>query len=351
MSSTGKTRVLLTGATGAVGFEVLKQLVKQHQKFHVVAFDLETPETRNKLQKLWRAFDVRFGDITDRTSVELACQGIDVVIHLAAVIPPLADDDPELAHRVNVEGTRNLITSLEHHAPNAYLLYSSSVAVYGDRLENHLITVDDPLKPSPGDEYAVTKLNAEQLIRDSELNWSIFRLSAIMGEHKMSKLMFHQPLQTKMEITTTEDAGRAFVKALDHLDEIKGRTFNLGGGEQCRMQYDEFLKRSFEIAGLGYPEFPDKTFAEHNFHCGYYADGDELNDILDFRRDDMESYFRKEKDKVKPWVRFVVILFRAAVIKRLLKQSEPYRAYINDDKDKIRQYFISLEHVFKKQDS
>ncbi|MDQ7917978.1 hypothetical protein RBU60_10355 [Mesonia sp. MT50] len=44
-----------------------------------------------------------------------------MVIHLAAIIPLLADDSPKLAQKVNTEGTRNLVQLLEQQSPHCFL--------------------------------------------------------------------------------------------------------------------------------------------------------------------------------------------------------------------------------------
>src|SRR5690554_4705470 len=251
-------------------------------------------------------------------------KNVDFIIHLAAIIPPLADEKPELAFQVNVEGTKNLISVLEEHAKNAFFLYASSVSVYGDRLENPMIKVGDPLQPSVGDEYAKTKILAENALQNSQLDWSIFRLSAIMGadNHKISGLMFHMPLATSMEITTPRDTPRAFVNAVGKREELSKQIFNLGGGEECRISYHDFLSRSFEIFGLGELDFPKNAFANHNFHCGYYADGDDLEEILQFRRDNIESYFKEVKKSVSLLIRFFKCIFNWSVKKQLIIQSD-----------------------------
>ena len=89
----------------------------------------------------------------------------DGVIHLAAVIPPLADEQPSLAKAVNTNGTINLINQLETVSPNAFFMYSSSISVYGDRIASPNIKVSDPLQVSLGDEYAVTKIDAEKVMK------------------------------------------------------------------------------------------------------------------------------------------------------------------------------------------
>jgi nucleoside-diphosphate-sugar epimerase len=178
---------------------------------------------------------------------------------MAAIIPPLADKFPELAEEVNIRGTKNLIECIEEFSPEAFLLYSSSISVYGDRNSTPLIKTTDSLKPSDRDEYARTKIEAEKLIINSRMNWSIFRLTAIMGinNHKPSEIMFHMPLDSHLEIATPPDAGRAFVHALNHLDKLNKKIFNLAGGENCRIIYRDFLSRSFDLFGLGKLDFKD----------------------------------------------------------------------------------------------
>lgn len=336
-----KLNILLTGASGSVGSEVLKQLHPKKERFNITVFDVKTKKSEGTFAPYKNSIDIFYGDIVKANEVEKVCTEKDIIIHLAAIIPPLADDKPMLAHKVNTVGTENLIKSLEKHSPNCFFLYSSSISVYGDRLKNPMITVDDPLLPSEGDEYAKTKIAAEKIIKHSKLNWSIFRLSAIMGNHKMSKLMFHQPLDTLMEIATPEDTARAFVHAIDKKQQISKQIFNLGGGEQCCISYKDFLSRSFAIFGLGKPNFPPKTFAEKNFHCGYYEDGDKLEHILHFRKDNLESFFEKEKLKILWWKKLLTFVFRTIIKKHMLKQSEPYQAYKLNDKKQFAHFFNS----------
>ncbi len=59
-----------------------------------------------------------------------------------------------------------------------------------------------------------------------------------------------------------------------------------------------FSTGRFKIFGLGDVNFPEKAFADQNFHCGFYSDGDDLEDILKFREDSLESYFKNEESKV-----------------------------------------------------
>jgi nucleoside-diphosphate-sugar epimerase len=334
-------KILLTGASGTVGREVLLQLCQPGVEAEITVFDRKTKESEKFLKKFNKKCDIIYGDISVREDISRACTGKDIVIHLAAVIPPLADKNPDLAEAVNIRGTRNLIESIEAQSPDAFLIYSSSISVYGDRNKNPYISTEDELAPSDRDEYARTKIEAEKIIKSSDLDWTIFRLTAIMGmgNHKPSALMFHMPLDTCMEIATPGDTGRAFVNALDHLPELKGNIYNLGGGSDCRISYRDFLSRSFRIMGLGHLDFSPDAFAGRNFHCGYYTDGDKIEEILRFRKDTIEDYFRDLKKSVSPGKRIAATLFRGLIRKSLESKSEPLAARRTNNNTDIQHYF------------
>lgn len=334
-----KINILLTGASGTVGFEVLKQLCQKLHKYQITLFDKKSRKSLRLFSPYKEKIEIVYGDITDEECMKTICSRKQIVIHLAAIIPPLADENPKLAYRVNTLGTEYLIRGLEQYSPQAFLLYSSSISIYGDRLNDPFIKVGDPLNPSEGDEYATTKIEAERIIQRSRINWCILRLTAIIGKHKMSKLMFHMPLKTSLEIATPKDTARVFVNAIEKKDFLSKKIFNQGGGERMRLTYKEFLSRSFKIFGLGKLNFPENSFAERNFHCGYYMDGDELEQILHFREDTLESYFEKLNRSISPLKRFLTFLFRKWTKRKLLKQSEPLNAILTKNSVQIRHFF------------
>ncbi|MFD2575090.1 NAD-dependent epimerase/dehydratase family protein [Haoranjiania flava] len=334
-----KKNILLTGGGGTVGFEVLKQLTGLSDKYTTTVFDVFSKVNRKKFASLNNNFSIVYGDITQKEAVRKVCRNVDVVIHLAAIIPPLADEKPELAYKVNVEGTKNLLDSLQELSPDAFFMYSSSISVYGDRLTEPAIKVGDALQPSEADYYAETKIACEELIKQTRLDWTIFRLAAIMGNHKISKLMFHMPLATSLEIATPADAARAFVNGIEQRPVLNKRIFNLGGGEKNRTTFRKFLDRSFDVFGLGKADFPEKTFAEKNFHCGYYADGADLENIVHFRQDTLDTYFEDVKKNVNPFVRILTKPFAGFIKKQLVKKSEPLAAMRNKDGKLISRFF------------
>ena len=154
-------------------------------------------------------------EITDYSGVAQAVCDADAVIHLAAIIPPLADREPDLAHRVNVEGTETLVRAIETEAPTARLVYASSIAVYGDRVQRPLITEGDDPAPNPKDAYGNQKLAAEEVIRTSALRWTILRLSYVVATDSlvMDPLLFDMPPETAVEPCDVADVARALCVA------------------------------------------------------------------------------------------------------------------------------------------
>jgi nucleoside-diphosphate-sugar epimerase len=335
-----KKNILITGASGAVGSEILKQISNLTDQYKVTIFDLKTKESINCFRKYKHSIEIVYGDIAQNDEVEKVCHDKDFVIHLAAIIPPRADKFPALAEKVNVIGTKNLVHNLELFSPNAFFLYASSISVYGDRLNDPWIKVTDPLVPSIGDEYAKTKIEAERIVRDARLDWTIFRLTAVMGKHKLSELLFHMPLSTPLEIATPYDTSTAFVNAIDKRDLLSRRIFNLGGGAAYRTVYKDFLALSFDAIGLGELNFPENSFAEKNFHCGYYYDSNELQDILEFQNGTIDDYFHSVRKSTNTFKRFSTMLFSKVIKRVLLVKSEPLKALQSNDKVMKERFFI-----------
>lgn len=319
-------RILVTGASGEIGLNVIEMLLNKTD-YQIRVLSLPDRFSKRRLKRFSNQLEFVWGDITQKEQVAHAVEECHAVIHLAAILPPLADEKPELARRVNVEGTKNLLEALQNAKHKGFFLYSSSVAIYGDRLENPWIRVGDPLIYSGSDHYAQTKIDAEELIRKSDLKWTIFRLSAIMSENrKLDPLFFNMPLDTEIEVTSTRDTAYAMVQALQHVDELNHHTYNLGGGPCCRASYREFLRENFERMGIDFSLVPEKAFAERNFHCGYYADSENLNSILHFQRDCIRDLYLRMEQKVPPSQRFFSRMFQRIIVSELVKRSAPWKA-------------------------
>ena len=339
-----KQTILLTGASGEVGFEAFKELYNRRERYNIRLLNLDRKFERQRFAPYNGQVEIVYGDLRNPDTLQKAVQGVDGVIHAAAVIPPAADANPELARAVNVGGTRSLVAALTGQNPAARLVYTSSISVYGDRVNNPQIRVGDPLEPSDGDEYARTKIQAEELIESSGLKWTILRLSGILTERlHIQPLMFHMPLNTALEWCHASDAGYALVQALEH-EGVFGRIFNLGGGAACRISAREFIHKMLPIFGVNEEALPEQAFATRNFHSGDYADGDELDALLDFRRKTLVDYFEMAKQRISPASRALVRAIPNALVRTYFKSiSDPLKAIRRGDAELIRRYFGSLD--------
>ena len=105
--------------------------------------------------------EVVVGDLRDRSGLAQACRGVEWAVYLAAIMPPLSEENRDLAYSVNVEGTLWLIEALPSlHTP---LVFASSVATYGVP-KTDVVDVNHPQESI--DFYGETKLQNERDIRN-----------------------------------------------------------------------------------------------------------------------------------------------------------------------------------------
>jgi UDP-glucuronate 4-epimerase len=149
-------RWLVTGALGCVGAWCCRQLVREGHT--VVGFDLDSDRRRPELimsREELAAVEFARGDITDLAELErmLATREVTHVVHLAAMLIPLAAADPPRGALVNVVGTVNVFEAATRRGVTG-LAYASSVAAY-DRSDG--VRVADGTDGHPVSHYGVHK--------------------------------------------------------------------------------------------------------------------------------------------------------------------------------------------------
>jgi nucleoside-diphosphate-sugar epimerase len=152
-------KILLTGATGNVGGHVLPLLLERGHDVRCLVFD---SKNERKIVNAWeRKPEVVWGDIQDERAVESAVAGVEAVIHLAAIIPPMTDQNPKLAYGVNVNGTRNLVNAAGKQTKRVRFIFTSTYDVYGNtQAQTPPRKVTLPVNPQ--EEYARHKVEAEK---------------------------------------------------------------------------------------------------------------------------------------------------------------------------------------------
>ena len=253
----------------------------------------------------------------------------DVVIHVAAALPDVAFENPEIVVSTNVGGTQNVISAMENQTNSPKLIYTSSVAVYGDRRKNPIIKLADPIDEDTKDIYTSTKIETERLVRESKLDYVIFRVSYVVATDviKFRPVMFFIALHTYLEAIHAKDVGLALVNAIES-NEIWNNTFNLGGGKQCQTLYRDNINDMFEIMGFGRDFLPDEAFSNHHSHCGFFDDHEMsfLQSILKFQNLTLEDFY----EEVRKWIgikKYLIPLVKPMLRWFILRKSEFYQDY------------------------
>ena len=311
-------RVLLTGAFGNVGSHTLPQLIERGHR--VRCLDLPGPANRRAVRRLPGAAEMCWADITDAGAVAGAMDGIDSVVHLAAMIPPEADERPERARAVNVGGTANVIAACRSQPSPPRLLFSSTLDVHGDTLDRppprH---VDDPLVAT--NPYTEHKIECERLIGESGLDWAIFRLAdvPVLGPRPPHPIMFEIGLRNRIEAIHADDAGLAIVNALE-TPQVWGRVLFVGGGRSCQLTYGEYLTRM--MAAMGLKPLPERAFSDAPY-CTDWLDTTESAQLLGYQRhsfDDIAAAVAKSLG----WRRPLAALFAPIARRSMLRLSRYY---------------------------
>jgi len=251
--------------------------------------------------------------------VQEAVQGQDVIIHLAAILPPTSNEKPELADAVNLRGTRSLIAAAESLPVPAKFIFSSTFDLYGPT--GHLPPprkVGDPLTTT--DRYTEHKLACETMLQESKLTWIIFRFADIpvMALRDPHPIMFEIPLDTRFETMHTKDAGLALARAATS-DLAWGKILNVGGGEKCQMTYRDFLFGLLTNMGIG--ELPEAAFTTKPY-CTDWLDTTESQLLFSYQNHAFADILA-EISALLGWRRYFVPLARPFVRQSILKMS-PY---------------------------
>jgi UDP-glucose 4-epimerase len=270
-------RVLVTGAYGNIGSHTVPELMRRGHQVRV--FNRLSTAARKKAAGL--KVETIWGNVTDRAALERATAGMDTVIHLAAKIPPGADEHPDEARATNVDGTANVIAACHEQPAPPRLLFTSTFDVHGHTLHKppprH---VDDPLEAT--DPYTEHKIECEALVQASGLDWCILRLADVpmLAPRDPHPIMFEIGLDNRIETLHADDAALALANALE-TPAVWGRILFVGGGPSCQVTYREYLTRL--LAAMGVEPLPDQAFST-KVYATDWLDTEESEALLHYQR-------------------------------------------------------------------
>lgn len=312
-------KVLVTGAFGNLGSYVTRELLRQGYTPRL--FDLTTPRNQRLARSLANNAEIVWGDLRDGESLKKVVDGQDVVIHLAAVIPPTSNEQPDLARSVNIDGTRNLISACQTGATSPRFFFASTFDLFGHTQKlSPPRRIGDPVEAT--DVYTETKLAGENMVRTSSLDWLIFRLSdmPLIALRDPHPIMFEISLDNRFETMHPADAALAIVNALK-TPELWGckKTLLVGGGKTCQITYRDFLGKLLTAMGIGM--LPEAAWTKKEYVTDW-LDTEESQRLLQYQCHTFDDIVA-EVAALLGWRRFFVPLARPFVRRAVLKLS-PY---------------------------
>ncbi|MEG1613413.1 MAG: NAD(P)-dependent oxidoreductase [Clostridia bacterium] len=368
-----KKRLLVTGASGNMGSEVLKQNLETG-RIHGIVLLRKKPANEKLAEELkakWgNDITVIFGDLSKYEDCAKAVDKADYVFHCAAVIPPVSDHNPKLAESTNYFGAKNLCDAIAAHkrCNEIKFIEIGTVAEYGNRDYKHAWgRVGDPLIVSCYDFYACTKLRAERHIIESGLKyWVSLRQSGILYDLFMMNnlndgLMFHTCWNTPIEWATARSSGlmakNLIIGDMDGTlpEEFWRRVYNIGNGEKARVTGYETFNSGFGLMGCEAKDlFKPNWNIARNFHCMWYYDSDVLESYLHFQGSETyqdfwdnlgSKFFYKLWKLGKPFKGII----RKLAIERLFKNTNGPMFWINHDdmEGRIKAFYGSREEFAK----
>lgn len=150
-------RFLVTGGAGFIGSNIVRRLV--NDGYFVRVLDNFATGQRSNLEDIWDRIDLVEGDIRDFWTVINATEGINYILHQAA-LPSVQRSiiNPLTTTEVNINGTLNILEAARFHKVQR-IVYASSSSIYGD---TPTLPKDESMRPQPLSPYAITKLAGEE---------------------------------------------------------------------------------------------------------------------------------------------------------------------------------------------
>ena len=295
--------VLVTGAYGLVGRPVVERLVSDG--FHVVA-------TAHRAVKpaLPAAVDVRSVDLTQPAQVDTLVAEVSpsAIVHLAAVIPPHCYAQRSFARKVNVDATAALVRAAAALPSPPRFVHASSVAVHGSRNPHRctdLLTAESPL--APADLYSCHKILAENIVRASDLEWSILRLGGVLTLEPLvdyrdfDSYYFSASLPEDNRVHTVDsrDVAAAFAAAIT--TDVVREVFMIAGDDSHKRLHGEAGHSGAEamgVAALMFPGRPGNPDSDADWFAEDWMDTARAQQVLSFQRYSSSDTYAEIRDRM-----------------------------------------------------
>ncbi len=359
-------KIAMTGTSGNMGREALLQTMEL-QEVELVRVLLTKKKKNDKLETQYKKrygarIEVLRGTVADEELCKQLVCGVDLVVHMAAVIPPRSDASFIDSYECNQCGAIALVNAVKAQNPQPAYVHISTVALYGNRNEKHPWgRVGDPLLVSPFDAYAMHKLAGERYVLEAGLRrFAVLRQTAMLHPNMLNDnvsdgLMFHTALNAPLEWVSSRDSGYLIKQLVKRecegkIESFWNNVYNIGAGRAGRdTGYDTFRDGFRLIGGSAEKFFKPDWLASRNFHGLWYLDGDELQSYFAYERDGVEEYWKEigRRHKIFALAKIVPAkLIDLFLFKRLLNHPNSPRRWVkNGDEARVQAYFGGREAV------
>lgn len=284
-------RVLVTGAFGRLGQEGIERLLTEGHS--VIGFDVPNRRNRKQARRFAGRIHTVWGDIRQSEEIAPCVENCDAIIHNAGILAPLSEKHPDLAHAVNVDGTRNILGAMRRREEPPVIVFASSLSVCGPREPGGPpLTAQDPAIGT--DHYTSNKAECEQLLRESGLPYVIFRIGVSVGVKAASgdlspdvfRVLFGINPEVRLEWVHPEDVALAQVRAIQTPATV-GKILMIGGGDGCQITFGDLYGAMFDATGVG--RFPPEAYGSGAYYCDW-LDTTESQALLHYQRTRFDEF-------------------------------------------------------------
>lgn len=234
-------KILLTGATGFLGFRTLEKLIELDEVTSVIATGRTIKDSHYLAHP---KVNYVLGELSDASFVDSIMHDIEYVIHAAALSSPWGKYAE--FEKANLHSQMNLIKACQANGVSKYV-YVSTPSMYFDSTDRHNISENDPLPTKFINAYSATKRLAEIELEKSGIPYVILRPRALTGRgdtvimpriiraYEEGRLKIIGNGENIVDLTSVANVVDAIILGLNAKERAVNQTYNITNGEPVNL--------------------------------------------------------------------------------------------------------------------